>query len=281
MGLEPTNAMRDEARRGLDWAKQHGAPPQLVACGERLAAGEPIDERLFKVMAVAFHNQANMPRDPGYFPDEPGYPNPDRIRNALLGGRFASRMIGDQMREHAKGAAGSLMKRWSQELFEDMLAEVFPDVAISQQDHGSSYVPSGRREKPEGATETVIINATFRKALEEKHLVYAEVYLPDIEDAHGHQMTREEIEEMAHGFLKNARTTQIDLNHDNKTGYGCYMVESFIARDGDPDYAPGAWVAAVKVENPEVWKMIKSGEITGFSFEGMGYVVEESGPNAA
>lgn len=114
----------------------------------------------------------------------------------------------------------------------------------------------------------------FRKFDEEKRLVYAEVYLPDVPDAHGHQMTREEIEKMAHGFLKNRRTTAIDVNHDNRVDYGCSMVESFIARDSDPDYAPGAWVGVVHVENDEIWGSIKKGEITGFSFEGLGYVVE-------
>ena len=116
----------------------------------------------------------------------------------------------------------------------------------------------------------------FRKFDMEKRLVYAEVYLPDTEDAHGHSMTAEEIEKMAHGFMKNRRTTMIDINHDNSTDYECAMVESFIARAGDPDYMPGAWVGVVKVENDEVWRMIKNGEITGFSFEGMGYVVEEA-----
>ena len=53
----------------------------------------------------------------------------------------------------------------------------------------------------------------------EKRLVYAEVYIPDVEDAHGHSMTRSEIEKMAHGFLKSARTMQIDYNHDNETDY--------------------------------------------------------------
>lgn len=108
----------------------------------------------------------------------------------------------------------------------------------------------------------------------EKRLVYAEVYMPDVEDAHGHQMTREEIEKMAHGFMKSGRTSMIDVQHDNQTDYGCYMVESFIARDSDPDYMPGSWVACVKVENDEIWRAIKSGELTGFSFEGLGYVSE-------
>jgi len=114
----------------------------------------------------------------------------------------------------------------------------------------------------------------FRKFDMEKRLVYAEVYLPDTEDAHGHSMTAQEIEKMAHGFLRNRRTTDIDLNHDNNVGYGCYMVESFIASETDPVYMPGSWVGVVKIENDEVWRMVKDGEITGFSFEGMGYLVD-------
>lgn len=117
--------------------------------------------------------------------------------------------------------------------------------------------------------------AQFRKFDEEKRLVYAEVYLPDVEDAHGHSMTREEIEKMAHGFLKSRNTTNIDVNHDNNVDYGCVMVESYIAQDGDPTYAPGAWVGVVKVDNDDIWGKIKDGEITGFSFEGMGYLVDE------
>jgi len=115
----------------------------------------------------------------------------------------------------------------------------------------------------------------FRKIDSEKRLVYAEVYLPEVEDAHGHSMTAEEIEKMAHGFLKSRRTTAIDINHDNNVDYGCVMVESFIAQKGDPTYMPGAWVGVVKVENDEIWRKVKEGELTGFSFEGLGYLIEE------
>ena len=115
----------------------------------------------------------------------------------------------------------------------------------------------------------------FRKFDIEKRLVYAEVYLPDVPDSHGHQMDRAEVEKMAHGFMLNMRNSQIDVNHDNNVNYDCCMVESFIAQDGDPLYAPGAWVGVVKVNNDEVWRMIKDGELTGFSFEGMGYLVED------
>jgi len=114
----------------------------------------------------------------------------------------------------------------------------------------------------------------FRKFDAEKRLVYAEIYLPEIEDAHGHCMTAEEIEKMAHGFMLNKRNANIDLNHDNNTDYDCCMVETFIAQEGDPNYLPGAWVGVVKVGSDAIWQKIKDGEITGFSFEGMGYLVE-------
>lgn len=116
--------------------------------------------------------------------------------------------------------------------------------------------------------------AQFRKFDVEKRLVYAEVYLPDVPDAHGHQMDRDEVEKMCHGFMLNMRNSYIDVNHDNNVAYDCCMVESFIAQDGDPTYAPGAWVGVVKVANDEVWRMIKDGELTGFSFEGEGYLIE-------
>lgn len=108
----------------------------------------------------------------------------------------------------------------------------------------------------------------------EKRLVYAEVYMPEIDDAHGHRMSAEEIEKMAHNFMANARTMMIDVNHDNQTNYGCAMVESFIARKGDPDFIEGSWVACVFVGNDKIWEEIKKGKLTGFSFEGMGYVQE-------
>jgi hypothetical protein len=132
-----------------------------------------------------------------------------------------------------------------------------------------SYLAEEIRKQEDGPRDQ------FRKFDQDKRLVYAEVYLPDVEDAHGHSMTATEVEKMAHGFMLNMRNSQIDVNHDNNVGYDCCMVESFIAQEGDPTYMPGAWVGVVKVNNDEVWRMIKDGELTGFSFEGMGYLVEE------
>jgi hypothetical protein len=71
---------------------------------------------------------------------------------------------------------------------------------------------------------------------------------------------------MAYNFLASGHLDNIDVNHDNKQ-YGCYVVESFIARDDDPIFVPGSWVMAVHIPNPEIWELVKSGELNGFSLQ--------------
>lgn len=80
-------------------------------------------------------------------------------------------------------------------------------------------------------------------------------------------MTAEEVEKMAHRFLKDVMLSKsIDANHDN-ISRDAYPIESFIAREGDPDYPAGAWVMSVKVDDAELWDKVVKGEINGFSFE--------------
>jgi hypothetical protein len=64
--------------------------------------------------------------------------------------------------------------------------------------------------------------------------------------------------------------TSIDVQHDNLTIQAC-IVESFIARKGDPDFEEGSWVAAVKIDDAAVWEQVKSGELNGYSFEILTY----------
>lgn len=114
---------------------------------------------------------------------------------------------------------------------------------------------------------------SIRKFDEEQQLVYGEVYAPGFPDSQGDFMTRETIQEMAHGFMRKGLVTKIDLHHSQQES-GCYVVESFIARDDDPVFIPGSWVLGVKVPDPAIWAMVKSGELNGFSLDGMGVRVE-------
>lgn len=114
----------------------------------------------------------------------------------------------------------------------------------------------------------------IKKADGSQHIVYGEVYVPDEKDAHGNWMTAAEIEKMAHNFLANLRAYNVDKQHDGNPGVGV-VVESFIARPGDPDFKPGAWVVATKVLDDSVWEKIERGEITGYSMAGVAEIVPD------
>ena len=114
----------------------------------------------------------------------------------------------------------------------------------------------------------------FKKSDSKQQIVFGEVYTPNRRDSDGNFMTTETIEKMAHDFLENNRNDQVSKAHDGNTDKGC-VVESFIAREGDPDFIAGSWVVGVHVPNAKIWKYVENGELTGFSIEGTGELIEE------
>ncbi len=108
---------------------------------------------------------------------------------------------------------------------------------------------------------------SFAKTDDELRIVWGEVYVPGIPDSEGDFMTAVEVRKMAHGFLAQGLTNQIDVNHDyNMTS--ARVVESFIAREGDPDFIPGSWVMATHIPDDDLWAAIKGGELNGYSMAG-------------
>lgn len=114
----------------------------------------------------------------------------------------------------------------------------------------------------------------FKKLAGAKQIVFGEVYVPNDRDTDGNWMSADTIEKMAHAFLHEARMQQIDRNHTGARDKG-EVVESFIARKGDPDFAEGAWVVGVHVTDGEVWAQIEKGELTGFSLEGTATLIPD------
>lgn len=99
-----------------------------------------------------------------------------------------------------------------------------------------------------------------------KKIGYAEVYAPNTLDTHGDFMTANDIEEMAHEFLRKANLDRaVDTMHDNVPN-GVEPVESFIARAGDPDFTEGAWVIGLKFSD-EIWAKVVDGTYGGLSME--------------
>lgn len=115
-------------------------------------------------------------------------------------------------------------------------------------------------------------NVSIKKTDDEQQLVYGEVYAPGFPDSQGDFMSAENIQRMAFEFMRKGLVNKIDLHH-TQVESGSYVVESFIARAGDPDFIPGSWVLGVKCSD-HAWSLVKSGELNGFSFDGEGFRVE-------
>lgn len=111
---------------------------------------------------------------------------------------------------------------------------------------------------------------SIKKFDSDEQIVYGEVYAPYVIDSHGEMMLPEDVRKLAHRFLLEKKTDRIDIMHNNKA-INASMVESYIAKANDPDYAEGAWVLAVKVYDENVWSDIKAGKLNGYSLEALVY----------
>lgn len=111
----------------------------------------------------------------------------------------------------------------------------------------------------------------------EFHYVFGEVYAPDIVDTDGESMAASDIRKMAHDFLARGMVRALDVNHDRQSS-GAVVVESFIARKGDPDFAEGSWVLGVRMTDGPLWDAVKSGELNGFSVDALVQLVPSDKP---
>ena len=119
------------------------------------------------------------------------------------------------------------------------------------------------------------LKLVFKKQHEEQQIVFGEVYAPNVPDSHGDFMLAEDIQKMAHQFVRSLKVRKVDINHKNEP-IDAAIVESFIAVEDDKTFIPGSWVVGVKVNDPKIWRKIKNGELNGFSFEATVLMVKET-----
>jgi hypothetical protein len=90
--------------------------------------------------------------------------------------------------------------------------------------------------------------------------------------------TKDTIKQIAQKFFAKGYQSNVNLMHDSgQQLQGLTMFESWItdskrgiqAMKGFEDVPDGSWFGSFKVNNPEVWKMIKEGKVKGFSVEGL------------
>lgn len=103
-----------------------------------------------------------------------------------------------------------------------------------------------------------------------ERIFFAEVLIPNTPNTWGDIYTEDAIREFAYEFaIKGLNSGVInDIDHDNIDVTGkLYVIESFIARPGDPDFIVGSWVVGMKVFDDAIWTKIVNNELNGFSYE--------------
>lgn len=111
------------------------------------------------------------------------------------------------------------------------------------------------------------------KADEEKRLLYGVALEPETVDSQNDKANEAEIEKAAHHFMIQSRL--MDLQHKEVVDpKKATPVESYITLTdmviNDKPIKKGSWVVVTKIFDDEIWKMVKSGEIRGYSIRGFG-----------
>jgi hypothetical protein len=90
--------------------------------------------------------------------------------------------------------------------------------------------------------------------------------------------SRDTIDKIAQKFFRKNNQASVNINHDKSQFVeDVVMFQSWIVNrslgimpmKGFEDAPDGSWFGAFKVYNPEVWEKVKSGEVNGFSIEGL------------
>lgn len=103
---------------------------------------------------------------------------------------------------------------------------------------------------------------------EYERVVFAEVLVPGVPNSYADYWTEKGIREAAYMFMREGYG--IDLEHDQVDRSGpLYVIESFIAREGDPDFIKGSWVVGMKIEDDALWQDVLDNKINGYSFEAL------------
>ena len=90
--------------------------------------------------------------------------------------------------------------------------------------------------------------------------------------------TADTIKKIAQKYFKKGYQSNVNLMHDNgQVVDGVTMFESWIVDEkrgikpmkGYEDVKDGSWFGSFKVENDDVWELVKEGKVKGFSVEGI------------
>lgn len=127
----------------------------------------------------------------------------------------------------------------------------------------------GLKFEPAEKAKSVEKFVRFVQKREDEQIVMGVVYEPNETDTQGDYTTAEEIMKAAYSFMENGQ--QFQLNHAGKN-VEAVVLESYLAPVafdmGEEQIKKGTWILTSRVKDTEIWKSIRSGEITGYSMRG-------------
>lgn len=143
---------------------------------------------------------------------------------------------------------------------------------IGKAEHASSVLTTSESYvKRAGAGTLIEVQAKFltTPAQAKRRITYGVIYPAWEVDLQGQYATLDQVERMAHGFLERGGKVklmhrQTEMSDGRPPGV---MVESFMSREGDPDFRPEAWIGATQW-HPEVWPDVVSKRLRGYSIGG-------------
>ncbi len=109
------------------------------------------------------------------------------------------------------------------------------------------------------------------KTDDERMVAYGIVYAPDQVDSHGDTADATTIRRAAYEFMREGRLKNIDTEH-NFAAQMAFVAESWLVRKDDalfPAEPEGAWAVGIQIGDPDLWKALKAGELTGISLAGI------------
>lgn len=119
----------------------------------------------------------------------------------------------------------------------------------------------------------ITLEVSFKKIDEEEKTVTGIVYEPNVVDAQGDFMKADTIRKMAHHWMEKYQKYRESHNKDIDAE-DVRVIESFIApvtyAVGTEIVGAGSWVLTTKIQNEELWKKVKDGELNAYSIGGYG-----------
>ncbi len=124
------------------------------------------------------------------------------------------------------------------------------------------------------AAETEIAKRVVRvgtiKAEGDEHYVLGIVLAPDEMDAQNDVYSADEVRKASERFMEHHRN--MGLMHKGHVNDKVQIVENYLAPAdfnlGDTLVKKGTWMMACRINDPDLWAAVKSGELTGFSIGG-------------